>query len=97
MNHEELMALRQKILDSVRPLVIDSVESTPDRFTLLLRLIQSGSTEGELYKKAYECAAAIEDKDEKLAALMALLDEIDFDLAEESQTGTEQASQEQVA
>ena len=93
MNQDELIALRKKILNDVMPLVVDGVDNTPDRFTLLLRIIQSGDASPTVFEKAYESAASIEEKDEKLSALMSLLDEIDFNLVapdEESESSTEE-------
>lgn len=88
MNQDELIALRAKILADLTPLVVDGVENTPDRFNLLLRIIQSGNADATVYNKAYDLARTIEDKDQKLEALMSLMDEIDFDI----QSKTEQES-----
>lgn len=76
---EELKKIREQILADVVPLVIDS-ESGPDQFDLILRIIQAGNANGEVYKKAYQSALKIEDRNRKLEALLALMDEIDFDL-----------------
>lgn len=80
MTQDELIALRKRILEDVVPLAVDSVDNSPDRFELLLRIVQSGNASANVYQKAYDTARAIEDKDEKLDALMSLVDEIDFEL-----------------
>lgn len=95
MNQDELIALRKKILNDVMPLVVEGVENTPDRFTLLLRIIQSGDASADVFQKAYESAASIEEKDEKLSALMSLLDEIDFSLVVPEEEPQPQAQEEQ--
>ncbi len=83
MDRQELTKLREQILSDIAPMILDSVESGADKFSLLIRLIQSGGADEAIYKKAYESAKAIEDKGEQLNALIALLDEIDFDVQKE--------------
>lgn len=78
-NQKELIALRNKILGDIMPLVLDSEENGPDRFELLLRVIRAGNADGAVYARAYESAKNIEDVDDRLDALLSLLDEIDFD------------------
>jgi hypothetical protein len=80
MNKQELLSLRGRILGDITPLVLESAEAGADRFALLLRLIQAGNATGDIYKKAYESAKMIEDKDDQLDALLSLVDEIDFDV-----------------
>jgi hypothetical protein len=77
---EQLEELRQKILGTVAPLIIDSADTGSDKFSLILRLIQSGNGDQGMYNKAYESAVAIEDSGERLDALMALLNEIEVDI-----------------
>ncbi|MDD3035827.1 MAG: hypothetical protein PHO93_02825 [Candidatus Saccharimonadaceae bacterium] len=80
MNKEELLSLREKILQDVMPLVIDNEQNGVDRFDLLIRLIHAGNASSEIYRRAYDSAKAIEDNGERLDALMSLLDEIEFDV-----------------
>ncbi len=80
MTQDELLDLRKRILGDVMPLVVDSAGSAPDRFELLLRIIQSGEASAELYSKAYETARAIDSNEEKIDALMLLVDQIDFEI-----------------
>ena len=88
MDKQALLSLRQQILGDIMPLVLESAEVGADRFALLLRLIQAGNATGEIYKRAYESAKAIEDKDEQLDALLSLIDEIDFDTSrQDSESG----------
>ncbi len=79
MHKEELIKLREQILSDIVPLVIDSADNGPDRFALLLRLIQAGNASGTVYKRAYESAKQIENTEDRLEALLGLIDEIDFD------------------
>ena len=79
MNKDQLVSLREKILEDIVPLVLDGAQNGADRFALLLRVIQAGSASGELYTRAYESAKAIDDSKDRLEALLALLDEVDFD------------------
>ena len=84
-NQKELVALRNKILGDIMPLVLDSEDNGSDRFALLLRVIQAGGADGAVYARAYESAKSIEDADDRLDALLSLLDEIDFDTNQQVQ------------
>lgn len=78
MNQDQLQSLKSRILADITPLAMNSSNNT-ERFRLLLRVIQAGGANGEIYTRAYESAKQIQDKDEQLDSLLALLDELDFD------------------
>ncbi|MEI6053745.1 MAG: hypothetical protein WCQ49_00055 [Candidatus Saccharibacteria bacterium] len=78
MDNNQAAALRDKILAEIQPLMIDGVNDGSDKFDLLMRVIQTGKATNEMFSRAYESAKLIEDKEEKLDALLALLDEIDL-------------------
>lgn len=80
MKEEDLTKLRSNILEDIVPLVVSDSEDPSERFSLLLRLIQSGGADEDIYQNAYVCAKSIHDSRDRLRALMALLDEVDFDL-----------------
>lgn len=80
MTQEELLGLRKKILGEVMPLTMESIGNPSDRFSLLIRIIQSGEADGGLYGRAYDAARSIEDNELKINALMMLLDEVDFEI-----------------
>lgn len=80
MNHNELTALRAQILNDIVPLVIENEDNGSEKFSLLLRVIQSGNGTKELYARAYESAKKIPDTNERLNALLALMDEINLDV-----------------
>lgn len=61
-----------------------------DRFGILLRIIQSGGATNDIYQQAYEAARQIQDKDEQLNSLLALLDEVDFDVTATQPDTTQQ-------
>ena len=50
----------------------------PDKFALLMRVIQTGKATSDLFNRAYESAKLIDDEEERLDALLTLLDEIDY-------------------
>jgi ribosomal protein L12E/L44/L45/RPP1/RPP2 len=79
------------------PLVLDTSVNGGDRFSLLLRLIQAGNASEEVYRRAYESAQQIEDANERLDALISLLDEVDFDTnnGEQAKVTNTQATAEQ--
>lgn len=85
MKKEELVALREQILSDIVPLVLDSADDGADRFALLLRIIQAGNANGDVYKRAYASAKAIEDSNDRLSALLSLIDEIDFDTQDKAE------------
>lgn len=80
METQELKDIRAKILSDITPLVLESQGQPADRFELLLRIAQSGNATTAIYRQAYDSASAIEPADERLRALLALLDEVDFDV-----------------
>lgn len=79
MNQEQLESLKNQILSDVTPLVLADTDNT-SRFDLLLRIIKSGGGTGDIYNRAYESAKQIQDRDEQLDSLLALLDEVEFDM-----------------
>ena len=81
MNKNELITLKERLLADITPLVINGADDGADRFSVLLRIIQSGQATSEVYSRAYESANTIEEGSEKLNALLALLDEIEVDLS----------------
>lgn len=80
MNKNELTALRERLLAEITPLVVENAGDGADRFSLLMRVIQSGQATSEIYGRAYESAHSIEQSPERLEALLALLDEVEVDL-----------------
>jgi hypothetical protein len=80
MNKDQLVALREKLLAEITPLVIENAGDGVDRFSLLLRVIQGGHATNDIYAKAFESANAIDGNPDKLEALLALLDEVEVDL-----------------
>jgi len=80
MNDDQLISMRDNILKDIVPLVLENSQNGSDRFDLLLRIIQFGGANSEIYSRAYESAKLIEEKGERLEALLSLLDEIDFEV-----------------
>lgn len=85
MTNHELLSLREQILGDIVPLVLESAPGGGDQFALLLRVIQAGNASGEVYRRAYESAKKIENTDDRLEALLSLLDEVDFDASRAEQ------------
>lgn len=78
MSKEQLLSLREQIMNDITPLALEGGGGAAS-FGILLRVIQAGNASADIYSKAYESARAIQDKDQRLDALLSLLDEIDFD------------------
>lgn len=90
MTNEELKTLRDKIITDITPLVVENAGDGVDRFSLLLRVIQGGNANQEIYQHAYESAHKIEDSKDRLQALLSLLDEVDIDLTQPPQVSAAQ-------
>jgi len=78
MDKDQANLLRDKILEDIQPLMLDDTTDGPEKFALLMRVIQTGKATNEMFTRAYESAKLIEDQEERLDALLALLDEIDY-------------------
>ena len=78
MNQDQIQSLRTQILGDITPLVSQATVPA-DSFDVLLRVIQAGGAGGDVYAKAYESTKLIQDKDQRLQALVSLLDEVNFE------------------
>jgi hypothetical protein len=77
-NIEQLIQLRQSILENIIPLLDNNSLEPSERFTLFSRLAQAqGSI--EYYQKAFDAARALSEED-KLQSFMTLLDDVDFEI-----------------
>lgn len=101
MNNQQLLAIRQQILSSALPLLLESKGAPEDRFDLILRFLRyaNGAGVSDLYQKAYETAMMFENAEEKLEALMQLLSEVDAEIDSMATPDDEQTpeQQEQIA
>ena len=84
MNKDELIALRERLLAEITPLVIENAGDGVDRFSLLLRVMQGGHATSQIYAKAFESANSIDQSPDRLEALLALLDEVEVDIDSDS-------------
>lgn len=78
MDKSQASELRDKILEDIKPLMLGGVADGPEKFELLMRIIQTGKATNDIFVRAYDSAKLIEDQEERLDALLSLLDEIDF-------------------
>lgn len=73
----QLLDIKNKALEELRPLV-DKLELNPvDKFQLLLKIIRA-TDDQDLVQDAYEAAKAIEDENERAEALVDVVNEIDY-------------------
>lgn len=88
MENKELLAVRQQILDSALPLLLNTSTASGEQFDLLLRFLRysSGVHASEIYQKAYQAAMSFENADERLQALLELLGEVDAEIDQDSGT-----------
>jgi len=96
MSKEQLLSLREQIMNDITPLALEGSGGAAS-FGILLRVIQAGNATADVYSRAYESAKAIQDKDQRLDALLSLLDEIDFDTTRSITQGEVPATQQPTA
>ena len=77
MNKDELVELRQKIIDESLPEIMGDMGSPEEKTGLLLNLIRSGRQDFDLYKQAFESIKDISDKNVKVNSMLDLLSLID--------------------
>lgn len=93
MDREHLIVVRQRILDSLLPLIMDGDGEPAERFSLIVSAIRAGAGTDELYDKAFEIANAIEDAGDKRAALYELLGEVEADMEQLTSPGETQQTE----
>lgn len=77
MEKDQLLDLRNKIVQKTQQLAVAGQGAPADRLRVLLGLIQAGNANIEVLNKAYELSETIEGDDEKMSALLDVLYEID--------------------
>lgn len=86
MNKDELLKLREQIINNTRQLALDNEDADPAaRLEVLMGLIRSGDTSSEVMHRAYEVAAKLPEDSSKLDAFLDLVYEIDTQLGSENQ------------
>ena len=103
MDKNQLLELREKIVQRTQQLALTSEAPAVDRLQVLLGIVRSGGANSEILSKAYELTESIETDEAKLSALLDLLYEIDEQLSNEGEvsenpsvpTETEQPQQNQ--
>lgn len=81
MQKEELLKLRQKIVESAQQLALNGNGSTEDRLNILVDVISSGNVTTEVANKAFELAQMLDDDDQKLSAFMDIIYGVDQNIA----------------
>lgn len=81
MDKNQLLELRNKIVEKTQQLAVNGQGSPADRLLILLDIIKSGGANAQVLNAAYELAGTIEGDDEKLTALLDILYQVDAQLA----------------
>jgi hypothetical protein len=76
-NADELLDIKQQVLQQLSPLVDHLEQSPSDRFRTTMMMIQA-SDNATLIKSAYDAAAQIADDKERAQALLDLVNEINY-------------------
>jgi hypothetical protein len=83
MQKEQLLELRSKIVQSTQEIALRGEGSPAERLQVLLSIVRNGDASIEVLSKAYELAQASDSDDDKLAALLDVLYEVDAKLSAE--------------
>ncbi len=73
--------LRDEILEAVQPLLVSDAIGPEERLELTLRLAQV-RRDPVLYQQAFDLIGTLENSEEKLSKYMQLLDDVEFELAD---------------
>ena len=84
MNREELLALREQVVASVKSLAIGANVPAEDKLTIILELAR-GDDSG-LLKEAFRVAGEITEESAKLNAMLDVIAAIDSNLASKEET-----------
>lgn len=76
-NPDELLDIKQQVLQQLSPLVDHLEQSASDRFRTTMMMIQA-SDNSSLIKNAYDAALQISDDKERAQALLDLVNEINY-------------------
>ena len=79
MNREELLALREQVVGSVRSLAIGANVPAEDKLPIILELARGGDS--GLLKEAFKIAGEITEESMKLNAMLDVIAAIDGNLA----------------
>ena len=82
MQNDQLLELRNKIVQSAQQVALHGEGSEAERLQLLLGIIRGGDATIEVLTKAYELSQSIEGDEDKLSTLLYLLYEVDIKLGE---------------
>ncbi len=77
MQKDQLLELRNKIVQSTRELALKGEGAAADRLQVLMGLVRDGDADLETLTRAYELIQSIQGDDNKLTALLDLLYEVD--------------------
>ena len=83
MHKEQLIELRNKILQSTQEIALRGEGSEAERLQILLSIVRSGNASIEVLTRAYELVQSSENDDDKLSVLLDVLYEVDAKIAAE--------------
>jgi len=85
MHKEQLLELRNRILQSTQEIALRGEGSEAERLQILLSIVRSGNANVEVLTRAYELVQSSENDDDKLSVLLDVLYEVDAKLAAEDE------------
>ena len=91
MNKEELLALREQVVASVKSLAIGANVPAEDKLPIILELARGDDS--ELLKEAFRVAGEITEESAKLNAMLDVIAAIDSNLASKEETDVNSEAQ----
>lgn len=83
MDKDELLALRQEIVNKTREIAIHGNIEPEAKLEVLMNLVQSGDRSQEVLQQAYEITQSLPDDTEKLDSYLDIIYAIDEQLVED--------------
>lgn len=81
MNKEELLGLREQIVEQTKKLALESDADSNSRFEVLINLVRAGDASMDIVQKTYEVAQTLDDDSAKLDAYLEIIYAIDGQLS----------------
>lgn len=82
MQKDQLLELRNKIVQSTREIALKGEGSPAERLQVLMSIIRDGDADVEVLSGAFELAESMQGDEDKLTAMLDLLYEVDVKLGD---------------
>lgn len=83
MQKDQLLELRNKILQTTQEIALRGEGDPAERMQILLSIVRAGNANLEVLTRVYELSQSIEDDSDRLSALLDVLYEVDAKLSQQ--------------